>query len=329
MQVPVYYIPQIADQLALRGVDISAWLATAYLTLEDIRSSKTPLPLPIYKSLLVSALKLSGEPGLGLLVGRSLGPSAHGIVGFATSSSGSIAEALKLVTRFISLRTPLVSAHMQTTDNELHLIISPTLEWPEAMLTVLEITLAAIKNIADLLVVAESACTHVYFTAPTPDYALRAQSVFNCPVHYGAAWNGLVFPLATANAKLSQHDSLVLEEAVRICQVELDRLSPSGLLRPALERLILERQGDFMSLQRAARMLNLTPRTLHRRLVAEGTSYQDIQDHLRQRLARHYLCIDRISVKETAYLLGYSDIANFRRAFKRWEGHPPSTVKRR
>lgn len=329
MQVPVYYIPQIADQLELRGVNIADWLAMAGLTLADMRSSKTPIPLPTYKNLLVNALKLSGEPGLGLLVGRSLGPSAHGIVGFAASSSASIAEALKLVTRFIALRTPLVSAHTHITNDELRFIVTPTVEWPDAMLTVVEITLTAIKNIADLLVVAESACTHVYFASPAPDYALLAKSVFNCPVSYNAAWNGLVFPLTIAHARLSQHDGLVLEEAVRICQAELERLSPpSGLLRPTLERLMLERRGEFMSLERAARILNLTPRTLHRKLVAEGTSYQDIQDRLRQRLAHQYLCIDRISVKETAYLLGYSDIANFRRAFKRWEGHPPSMVKR-
>lgn len=327
MQVPIYYIPQFAEQLELRGVDIADWLATAGITMADMCSSQKSLSLSSYRILLENALTLSGEPGLGLLVGRSLAPSAHGIVGFAATSSASIAEALKVATRFIPLRTPLVSVQTQIKDDLLQVILRPAPDLQGIALPVMEIALTAIKNIADHMVVTQTACTHVFFAFPEPDYINLAKSVFNCPVSYNAPWSGMVFPLETACTPLSQHDGLVLEEALRICQAELERLTASGTLQEKLERLILERQGEFMSLDRAAQMLNLTPRTLHRRLVAEGTSYQEILDRLRQRLAHQYLCVERISVKETAYLLGYNDIANFRRAFKRWEGRPPSAVK--
>lgn len=328
MRIPIYYVPQIAEQLVLRGVKAEDWLATAGMNPEDVSSSQKTVPLATYRALIAQAVVLSGEAGLGLLVGRSLGPSSHGIVGFAASSSPSIAEAMQVVKRFISLRTPLVSVRTEVAGDALHVIITPAMDLQTISLTVLEIAVTAIKNIADRLVVAQTACTQVYFAAPEPSYVKLARSVFNCPVGYGAAWSGLVFPWDVARKALSRHDNLVLEEALRICQAELERLSPAWTLRESLERLILERQGEFMSLARAAQIMNLTPRTLHRRLEAEDTSYQEILDGLRRRLAHQYLCVDRISVKETAYLLGYSDVANFRRAFKRWEGWAPSMLKR-
>lgn len=328
MQVPIYYIPQIAEQLELRGVSAPDWLASVGMSMADVSSIQNSMALADYCALLENALTLSGEPGLGLLVGRSLAPSAHGIVGFAATSSASIEKAVEVATRFIPLRTPLITVQTLVTDDQLQVILSPVTDLHGVGLTIMEIAMAAIKNIADHLVVAETACTHVFFAFPEPDYVNLARSVFNCPVSYDAPWSGMAFPLDIARANLSQHDGLVLEEALRICQAELERLTVSGTVQEKLERLILERQGEFMSLDRAAQMLNLTPRTLHRRLVAEGTSYQEILDHLRQRLAHQYLCVDRISVKETAYLLGYHDIANFRRAFKRWEGQPPSAIKR-
>lgn len=328
MQVPIYYIPQIAEQLSLRGVNIPDWLAIAGLTTDDLSSSQKSIPLTKYRDLMESALKLSDEAGLGLLVGRSLSPSAHGIVGFAASSSASIAEAMEVATSFIPLRTPLLSVRTQTCDGQLQVILSTTADLQSATLAILELAITAIKNIADRLVVTPTACTHVYFAFPEPKHVALSKSVLNCPVSYDAPWSGMVFPLDIARTRLSQHDGLVLEEALRICQAELDRLTTSGTLQEKLERLILERQGEFMSFERAAQMLHLTSRTLHRRLLADGTSYQEILDRLRQRLAHQYLCVDRISVKETAYLLGYNDVANFRRAFKRWEGHPPSALKR-
>lgn len=73
----------------------------------------------------------------------------------------------------------------------------------------------------------------------------------------------------------------------------------------------------------------MTPRTLHRRLVDEGTSYRELVEAVRHTLAVEHLKSARFSVNEVAFRLGYTDIANFRRAFKRWEGVPPSTYRER
>ena len=89
------------------------------------------------------------------------------------------------------------------------------------------------------------------------------------------------------------------------------------------------RVSGFPSLAVTARLFHMTPRTLHRRLQQEGSSFQDILEQIRHTLALEHLKANRLSIQEIAYALGYTDIANFRRAFKRWQGMPPSEYRNR
>ncbi len=72
--------------------------------------------------------------------------------------------------------------------------------------------------------------------------------------------------------------------------------------------------------------LGVSRQTLYRRLRAEGTTFEDLLDRLRHRLALRYLRDEQLSVKAAAYRLGFSEPAAFSRAFKRWTGANPSTA---
>ena len=80
-------------------------------------------------------------------------------------------------------------------------------------------------------------------------------------------------------------------------------------------------------LEEVAAYMNITARTLQRRLQQEGTSFQKISDEFKQELAIRLLSLNKYTVNETAYMLGYTEPAVFRRAFKRWTGKTPKTVK--
>ena len=69
--------------------------------------------------------------------------------------------------------------------------------------------------------------------------------------------------------------------------------------------------------------LGLSRYTLFRRLKAEGVTFQQVLDELRHRTALHYLSEEKVSVKRTARLVGFSDPTAFSRAFKRWTGRTP------
>ncbi|GGX68086.1 AraC family transcriptional regulator [Tateyamaria omphalii] len=94
-------------------------------------------------------------------------------------------------------------------------------------------------------------------------------------------------------------------------------------------RTYLSRTGwDKASLANAADAMNMTPRTLIRRLEADGTSFQSIKDGLRRDIAIRSLRAGQKSIEEIAQDVGFSSAANFHRAFQRWTGNTPRSYRR-
>jgi AraC-like DNA-binding protein len=80
-------------------------------------------------------------------------------------------------------------------------------------------------------------------------------------------------------------------------------------------------------LETVAQSLGTTVRTLQRRLVEEGTSFQEVVEQTRERLARQYAERAELSSAQMAFLLGYADVGSFLRAFKRWTGMSPQEFR--
>ena len=82
-----------------------------------------------------------------------------------------------------------------------------------------------------------------------------------------------------------------------------------------------------VSMDAVAKTLGFSRPTLFRKLKAEGVSFEKVLDDLRHKLALEYLGGKKVSVNETAYLVGFSDPAAFSRAFKRWTGQSPRAMR--
>jgi AraC-like DNA-binding protein len=148
-------------------------------------------------------------------------------------------------------------------------------------------------------------------------------------VRYDQEWTGFSAPSSALELPLKLADPGAFQDAALICQRELERIASHASTSARVRRLLLEKQNGFPSLQVTARLFHMTPRTLHRRLVEEGTSYRELLESVRHTLAVEHLKSGRFGMDEIAYRLGYTDLANFRRAFKRWEGVAPSAYRAR
>jgi AraC-like DNA-binding protein len=84
--------------------------------------------------------------------------------------------------------------------------------------------------------------------------------------------------------------------------------------------------GDA-SMDLIAARLSVSRQTVYRQLKAEGVTFETVLDELRHKLAVHYLSGQKTSVNETAYLVGFSEPAAFSRAFKRWTGTRPRSLR--
>jgi AraC-like DNA-binding protein len=323
----VPYIRHIGQQIGQMGVDVDSWLERSQLSDRQLSDPALALAYPTFQRLVLDALSLSREPALGLLVGERLVANSHGIVGYAALSSGTLRQGLELIERYAPLRSSLLSISHAIEPGEVRICLAATRPLGDIERPVLEAVLLSMKNVVDSMFMGACPVTMIAFPFDAPDYAALARDLFRCDVAYGQSWTGAAVPDEILDVPLKMADPEAFREAASICQRELDKLTANESMAARVRRLLLEKQNGFPSLQVTARLLHMTPRTLHRRLLDEDTSFHRLLEDVRRTLAVEHVKSGRFSLEEIAYMLGYSDLANFRRAFKRWEAVPPSAYR--
>ena len=325
----IQYLQHVAAQLRSVGVDVERWLGLNRLTEAQLDEGALAVTYPVLRQLVLDALSLSREPALGLFVGERLVTSTHGFVGYAAIHSGTLREVLEVFQRFMSLRTSLLVITSEARADVVRLQITEAAPLGEIQRPVLEAAVLSMKNVLDDVSMRACRVGEVAFPFPAPEYAALAEELFGCAVRYGQPWAGFTLPQEVMDTPLRMAHPEAFRDAARLCQRELDKLEAHTTLAARVRRLLLGRQNGFPSLQATARRLHMTPRTLHRHLVKEGTSYRDLLEDVRHTLAVDHLASGSASIQEIAYMLGYSDDANFRRAFRRWESTSPSAYRAR
>ena len=169
----------------------------------------------------------------------------------------------------------------------------------------------------------------VHSTHSPPGDPSGYYAYFKCPMRFGQKHNGIVLlsewidtRLTGANEQLAQmNDHIVIKYLAH-----QNRRDVVNRVRTS----ILEGIADgSASAEKAATDVHMTTRNLHRRLRAHGTSFKELLAETRQELAQKYLDDQSLSLTEIAFLLGFSEVSSFSRAYKRWTGHAPSQVRRR
>jgi AraC-like DNA-binding protein len=132
----------------------------------------------------------------------------------------------------------------------------------------------------------------------------------------------LVLPLVTEDRHLLETLRPICDEAAK------ERGTATGSLRAAVENEAQKLLSHGKAKRhRVAKSLGHSDRTLTRKLMDEGTTYEQVLDQLRQSLARQYIKEQSVSLSQIAWLLGYERSTSFNHAFRRWTGRSPSVVR--
>jgi len=322
--LPSQYVQQIAGQMTRMGVRLPDWLLQLQRPGLNGELEIQHLSFADFQRLVREAIALTGEPAFGLLVGERLLVHSHGILGYAAVNSLNLRQALQLMERYFLVRTSLLSVQMVVNGPHTRLVFSEPHPLGDIRVPVMEAVILTIKNLVDYVTLGVCQVASVSFPFEAPAHANLARELFGCEVHYGGDWTGFALSSGHLDLPLRSGNPEALREAEQLCQHELAKLTRQQTLSARVRRLMLEKQGGFPTLPVSARLLSMTPRTLHRRLQDEGTSYRDILEDIRHHLAVEHIKAGKLTLQEVAYMLGYDDLSNFRRAFKRWEGVAPS-----
>ena len=324
--LPPQYLKQMADTVRSHGAEVVPWLARHGLREASVDDHELSMSLDAFRGLLLDAMIVTREPAFGLFVGQRLHATVHGMLGYAVLSSASIQQAIEVVERFIQVRFSLVTIASEPRAGGVHVYIRDRQPLGEIRRPVVESVVMAIKNVLDTISMGACRFSAVELAFDQPEYAPLARELLGCDVRYGRPSSGFRLSQDALAVPLRMADAVAFRDAEAILQRELDRIGARSLA-DRVRRLLVEQGNGFPSLKTTARVLHVSPRTLHRRLIEEGTSYRELLEDVRRSLASEYLRSERLSIEEIAFTLGYTDLANFRRAFRRWEGVPPSEYR--
>jgi AraC-like DNA-binding protein len=152
------------------------------------------------------------------------------------------------------------------------------------------------------------------------------RGLFGDNVRFGAERDAIAFDRGTRELPVVSADPALGELVHAHARALLERLPEAkSTFATRVRRVLVERLPDAApSVEATASALSVAKRTLQRRLKDEGTSFEAVVDDVRRSLAERYLKEQRLGVQETAFLLGYSEVSAFVRAFVRWTGLSPS-----
>ncbi|MES2820406.1 MAG: AraC family transcriptional regulator [Pseudomonadota bacterium] len=325
--VPVAYGVALLELVESLGLPRDALLASARLKPQVLDSPNGRLSFADFHLLIGSALQRCNEPALGLLLGQRLNVSTHGILGYAVLSSANLGKALQFALTYYRVLGLAFELELVEQGDRVELRALEAMPLGALGYFAAEALMASLHGIACFLLGEPLRDVRIGFAHPAPEYAERYAAIFDMPVVFAQPYHFLNLP----THYLQRPMALANPATVRMCEQQCEALLVSldvqdGLLT-RVRRLLLARPGEFPDLESAARALHTSGRSLRRQLSGLGTSYQAVLDEVRKRLALQYLGTTQLPLFEVAALLGFSDVSNFRRAFRKWTGKRPGDYR--
>jgi AraC-like DNA-binding protein len=243
-------------------------------------------------------------------------------------TSATVGDALKLLIRYSRAIMPSVHIEVQQHAGEVDIVASAA-HLPSALARFYcEVLYAAIVHSGSLLIGENSVATRLELNYPAMHDSELYYVLFGPAICFNAQRCALSFDERSLGIAISTANPV----AQAIFRRECDRLSEldrrRGRVSERVQQLLLQAGSEFPTCAHVASQLHMSESTLQRRLAAEGCRYQQLLDEVRYRLASEYLSATTLPVAEIANLLGFSDVTNFRRSFRRWSGARPSDVRR-
>jgi AraC-like DNA-binding protein len=302
-------------------------LSGAGLSHEVLADPRARLPIPIWTTLLERARLLTGEPAIGLYIGLQARPTLYGNLGFALMSASTVREAIELSIRYGPIVTTAFSVRLRVERRVASLIVDEHADFGSARDIVMIATLVGLRQISKTLTARELSTSVADFALPEPAYSGRL-TVSGMRMHFDQPVHRLAFDARSLDLPYIMPDRASLLLARDQCQRELDAVGLNGRLIERVRGLLSSPEGGCRSLEEVAAALHQSTRTLKRQLATHGASFSTLRDNDLRERAQVLLRSSELSLAEVALRLGYSNVTNFERAFRRWTTTSPAEWRR-
>jgi len=325
--VPVHVQSLLVGLLAEQGVPVSAVLQGSGLTPAQLQNPDCLISLQQTRTLVENALRLSANPALGLDFGRRLHMSQLGVLGFALLTAENLAAALDTLVRFQGLLGPAWSNTWSVDRDRAVVVTRRTIALGATDVFTAETWCVALARGIAELTGAPLADAELLLDYPPPPHAARYAQVLGLPVRFAASVRCLRFARALLDAPLPGASTVSHRQALSLCEAELSRRDLREDL-PSRVKRALRAAATPPTLPQLASALCMSERTLERRLHDYQTGFRQLADEVRRDAAVALVGGSTQPIELIAQQLGYQDLSNFSKAFRRWTGDTPGRYRR-
>lgn len=271
------------------------------------------------------AAALSGDPLFGLKSAEYFRPAHLGALGFAWLASSSLRAAFGRLSRYARVIQEKLTVDLQEDTDFFYVRINAHVPVPAPEDAVREdIQLAATVAFCRILAGRNFNPARVCLRKGEPRDPGYYFELFRCPVEFSAPETMLVLRAEDVDKRLTGSNDQLAELNEHIVVKYLAHNARQDIVNRAKAAIIDGLANGAVTEGSIAEALHMTPRNLHRKLSREGTSFKTLLTEVRKELALQYIQDRSKTLTEISYLLGFSEVSSFSRAFKGWTGRPPS-----
>lgn len=273
--------------------------------------------------------RLGDRAALGLGAGARYHFTAYGALGFAMVSSRSVRSALDVGLQYFNLTFAFVRFVVYDSERETRVLIADDDAPEDVAQFVIERAIGALITVTRDLHGPAPMLRQVELRSPEPTDISGYEGFFGLKPRFGAKSNLIAFDRRRLESPLLMANEPTRQAAIEQCRRLLEaRKARNGLASKVRNRLVTA-SAQMPTMESVAAELCMTPRTLRRHLLDEGTGFTELRDEVRQMLADELLGGPRLSIEQIAERLGYAETASFINAFKRWHGTTPHAFRLR
>ncbi|AKX50556.1 AraC family transcriptional regulator [Thiopseudomonas alkaliphila] len=300
-------------------INPEAALIAANICPSVLQDNSQRLPTIALEQVLLELAAQSQDPLFGLHAAHSIQPASWSILGYITMNCATLGQAIERIIPYEALVGDSGYSEIIQHQDRLELIWHCRHQSAMASRHLAENVLAAWLSYAQHLTGTQHAPLQVNFIHAAASQLAAYHAVFNCPLNFNQPYNSLVIPLAYLDLPLQQADAHLLNT--------LEQHASQLLIANALKQNCISQQvqsylqthlaQESINKQQVAEHLQLSVRTLDRRLQKAGTSFQQLLDQTRIQQAEHLLLHSDLTLLEIADALGFSESRSFFRHFKK------------
>lgn len=328
--LPAIYLQLLCEVSEKFGIAPAELQRILGLSREQLLEPDRLVPIAAARAATEYAFSRAGSRGLGYAYALALSVTLHGPISLIALSSNNLLEVVQALERYFSLRAPAINFHAEVDGDTVTVHVSYLRADDPLRPYLMEVLLMGLVVMAGQIMDHSQAGTEVLMAGPAPTYYAACAAQLPAPVRYDAGDYAIRIPRALMEAPLRLANPSAAAMAREACERELQARQDSreAALTARVRRLLVQSEDRLPTLEEVASALHVSTRTLKRRLQEEGRNFRALVDHVLRERATQMLQEEGLSVSEVAFRLGYNDVSNFSRAFRRWTGQSPSDFRK-